>query len=145
MKFQCHFSSKSGPRLGFTLVELSVVLATLAVLAALLYPALAATHPDSQAFQCLNNQRQIMLAWQMYATDNHDVLPPNDWYSGNGSPVAFYERAAFRLELAGRGNGSSSRQYQPPILTFRSTRFIRPWPSTIIVSEPIIVRLIPAW
>jgi prepilin-type N-terminal cleavage/methylation domain-containing protein/prepilin-type processing-associated H-X9-DG protein len=95
MKFQCHFSSKSGPRLGFTLVELSVVLATLAVLAALLYPALAATHPDSQAFQCLNNQRQIMLAWQMYATDNHDVLPPNDWYSGNGGPVAYMKGLPF--------------------------------------------------
>ena len=95
MKFQCHSTPESGPRLGFTLVELSVVLATLAVLAALLYPALAATHPDSQAFQCLNNQRQIILAWQMYATDNHDVLPPNDWYSGGGSPVAFMKGLPF--------------------------------------------------
>jgi prepilin-type N-terminal cleavage/methylation domain-containing protein/prepilin-type processing-associated H-X9-DG protein len=95
MKFKCRSSSKPVPRLGFTLVELSVVLATLAVLAALLYPALAATHPDSQAFQCLNNQRQIVLAWQMYATDNHDVLPPNDWYSGGGQPVAYMKGLPF--------------------------------------------------
>jgi prepilin-type processing-associated H-X9-DG protein len=64
---------------GFTLVELVVVIATVAVLAALLLPALAGTKPDSQAFQCLENQRQLILAWQMYAEDNNDLLPPNDY------------------------------------------------------------------
>jgi prepilin-type N-terminal cleavage/methylation domain-containing protein/prepilin-type processing-associated H-X9-DG protein len=63
---------------GFTLVELLVVIATVAVLAAMLLPALAATHPDSQAFQCMENHRQLILAWQMYAEDNNDLLPPND-------------------------------------------------------------------
>ena len=64
---------------GFTLVELAVVITTVAVLAALLLPALAGTKPDSQAFQCLENQRQLILAWQMYAEDNNDLLPPNDY------------------------------------------------------------------
>jgi prepilin-type N-terminal cleavage/methylation domain-containing protein/prepilin-type processing-associated H-X9-DG protein len=64
---------------GFTLIELCVVIATVAVLASILLPALANTHPDSQAFQCLNNQKQIMLGWQMYAADNSDLLPPNDY------------------------------------------------------------------
>jgi prepilin-type N-terminal cleavage/methylation domain-containing protein len=64
---------------GFTLVELVVVLAVIAVLAMLLLPAIAATKPGSQAFQCQNNQKQITLAWQMYAEDNRDVLPPNDF------------------------------------------------------------------
>ena len=64
---------------GFTLVELAVVIATVAVLAAVLLPALAGTKPDSQAFQCLENQRQLILAWQMYAEDNNDLLPPNDY------------------------------------------------------------------
>jgi prepilin-type processing-associated H-X9-DG protein len=64
---------------GFTLVELAVVIATVAVLAAVLLPALAGTKPDSQAFQCLENQRQLILAWQMYAEDNNDLLPPNDF------------------------------------------------------------------
>src|ERR1019366_909602 len=63
---------------GFTLVALLVVIATVAVLAAMLLPALAATHPDSQAFQCMENQRQLILAWQMYAEDSNDLLPPND-------------------------------------------------------------------
>ena len=64
---------------GFTLLELAVVIATVAVLTALLLPALAGTRPNTQAFQCLGNQRQLILAWQMYAQDNGDLLPPNDF------------------------------------------------------------------
>jgi prepilin-type N-terminal cleavage/methylation domain-containing protein/prepilin-type processing-associated H-X9-DG protein len=64
---------------GFTLIELCVVIATVAVLTSILLPAFANTHPDSQAFQCLNNEKQITLAWQMYAADNSDLLPPNDY------------------------------------------------------------------
>lgn len=66
----------------FTLIELLVVMATLAVLATMLLPALAGTRPNIQAFQCMNNHRQIVLAWRMYADDNNDLMPPNDWYSG---------------------------------------------------------------
>jgi prepilin-type processing-associated H-X9-DG protein len=79
--------SEPARRAGFTLLELCVVLATVAVLAAMLLPALASTHPNSQAFQCLNNQRQILLAWQMYAADNNDMLPPNDLFSGSTPPA----------------------------------------------------------
>ncbi len=64
---------------GFTLVELAVVIATIVVLVVLLLPALAGTRPNAQAFQCLENQRQLILAWQMYAQDNSDILPPNDF------------------------------------------------------------------
>jgi prepilin-type processing-associated H-X9-DG protein len=64
---------------GFTLIELAVVIATIAVLVAVLLPALAGTRPNAQAFQCLENQRQLILAWQMYAQDNSDLLPPNDF------------------------------------------------------------------
>jgi prepilin-type N-terminal cleavage/methylation domain-containing protein len=64
---------------GFTFVELLVVLATVAILAVLLLPAIAGTKPNSQAFQCMENQRQLSLGWQMYAADNSDVLPPNDY------------------------------------------------------------------
>jgi prepilin-type N-terminal cleavage/methylation domain-containing protein len=66
-------------REAFTLVELLVVLAVVALLAVMLLPAIAATKPNSQAFQCMNNQRQITLAWLMYAEDNKDVLAPNDF------------------------------------------------------------------
>ncbi|HUC86471.1 MAG TPA: type II secretion system protein [Candidatus Acidoferrales bacterium] len=62
---------------GFTLTELLVVLATLSVLAMLLVPALASTKPHSQAIQCLDNERRLALAWQMYAQDNRGKLAPN--------------------------------------------------------------------
>jgi len=64
---------------GFTFVELLVVVGVLAVLAAMLIPALANTQPDSRLSQCLNNERQIVLGWRMYADDNNDVLAPNDY------------------------------------------------------------------
>jgi prepilin-type processing-associated H-X9-DG protein len=73
------FTVKENREEGFTFVELLVVLATLAVLSILLLPAIAGTKPSSQAFQCLENHRQLMLAMQMYAQDNSDVLPPNDY------------------------------------------------------------------
>ncbi len=64
---------------GFTLIELLVVIVMVATLAMLLLPALAGTKPNAQSFQCVENQRQLVLAWQMYAEDNNDLLPPNDY------------------------------------------------------------------
>ena len=79
---------------GFTLIELLVVLATAAVLTAVLLPALAGTKPNTPAYQCLNNEKQLLLGWQMYAADNNDLLPPNDypwttayWTYGNKSQL----------------------------------------------------------
>jgi prepilin-type N-terminal cleavage/methylation domain-containing protein/prepilin-type processing-associated H-X9-DG protein len=73
------FTFKNAREDGFTFVELLVVMATVAILALLLLPALAGTKPNSQAFQCLENERQLILGWQMYAADNTDLLPPNDY------------------------------------------------------------------
>ncbi|HEV2435567.1 MAG TPA: type II secretion system protein [Verrucomicrobiae bacterium] len=64
---------------GFTLVELCAVLATLAILGAVLLPALAGTKVNTQALQCMNNERQITHGWQMYAADNNGLLPHNDY------------------------------------------------------------------
>jgi len=72
-------ATKSVREGGFTLIELLVVLATLAILTAVLLPALAGTKPNTPAHQCLNNERQLILGWQMYAADNNDLLPPNDY------------------------------------------------------------------
>jgi prepilin-type N-terminal cleavage/methylation domain-containing protein/prepilin-type processing-associated H-X9-DG protein len=64
---------------GFTLIELLVVIAIIAILAALLLPALARAKAKATNVHCMNNGRQLMLAWRMYADDNNDVLAPNDY------------------------------------------------------------------
>ena len=70
-------------RAGFTLIELLVVIAIIAILAALLLPALAKAKTTAQGAACLSNLRQLQLCWRLYVDDSNGVMPPsNDVTSG---------------------------------------------------------------
>ncbi len=93
---------------GFTLIELLVVIAIIAILAAILFPVFAKAREKARQTSCLNNQRQIALAIQMYTQDNNEKFFPDTGSQSWSARLAAYNEPSLYdcPTLSGKGNNT---------------------------------------
>src|SRR5665213_2754953 len=106
---------KPSLRRGFTLIELLVVIAIIAILAAMLLPALSVAKLQSQGVLCMNNSKQMMLAWRLYVDDNHDLVP-----SAYGNPGVWIPDESMNWTGNAKTDGQTAANWNTDVVIKKS-------------------------
>ena len=108
----------------FTLIELLVVIAIIAILAALLFPALSKARDFAKSIDCVNKLKQIGLATESYSSDNNSFLPPADY--GAGATLRFYPNRLAQYV----GAVEPISEYCKTYPVFICPKYVGPYPAT---------------